>query len=75
VQVKTHHAASQIGFRGKANLMLVIHVVENGEWEEVYYGDSDPVFKASRYSERDNKRMIAISKLRSLQKSYGIARH
>jgi hypothetical protein len=73
VQVKTNHAASQIGFRGKADLMLVIHVTENGEWEQVYYGDFDPVFRASRRSERDNKQMIAIAKLRSLQKSYGMA--
>jgi hypothetical protein len=31
VQVKTNHAASQIGFRGEADLMLVLHVDKSGE--------------------------------------------
>ena len=35
VQVKTNHAASQIGFRGEADLMLVLHVDASGEWEEL----------------------------------------
>ena len=33
VQVKTNHAANQIGFRGDADLMLVIHVHKDGECE------------------------------------------
>jgi hypothetical protein len=67
VQVKTNHASSQIGFRGKADLMLVLHVLANGEWEEVYYGPFDLVEAASRYSARDNKKMIALTKLRAMQ--------
>lgn len=67
VQVKTNHSSPQIGFRGKADLMLVIHVFETGDWEEIYFGDFERVFKASRYSSRDNKYMIPISKLRTLQ--------
>lgn len=47
VQVKTNHGAKQIGFRGRADLMLVIHVHDNGEWEEIYYGDFAPVLNAS----------------------------
>jgi len=69
VQVKTNHAASQIGFRGKADLMLVLHVLTSGEWEEVYYGPFDLVEAASRYSARDNKKMIALSKLRAMKKA------
>ena len=66
VQIKTNHAASQIGFRGDAELMLVLHVQSNGEWEEVYFGPFSTVKAASRYSARDNKQMIAISRLRAL---------
>jgi len=67
VQIKTNYASSQIGFRGEADLMLVIKVHETGEWEEVYYGDFKKVKELSRYSARDNKHMIAISKLRSIK--------
>jgi hypothetical protein len=67
VQVKTNHSASQIGFRGEADLMLVIHVRENGEWEEIYYGPFKPVKGASRYSARDNKSMVAIQKLKAIK--------
>jgi hypothetical protein len=67
VQVKTNHAASQIGFRGEADLMLVIHVRPTGEWEEVYYGPFGPVKEASRYSARDNKFMVATAKLKTLR--------
>jgi len=69
VQVKTNHAANQIGFRGEAELLLVIHVLITGDWEEVYFGPFKPVLEASRYSARDNKNMIAISKLRALASS------
>lgn len=47
--------------------MLVLHVSTDGEWEEIYYGPFDQVKAASRRSERDNKNMIAISKLRALK--------
>ena len=67
VQIKTNYASSQIGFRGEADLMLVIKVHETGEWEEVYYGDFNKVKELSRYSARDNKHMIAISKLNSIK--------
>jgi hypothetical protein len=67
VQVKTNHAASQIGFRGNADLMLVLHVQTSGEWEEIYFGPFGAVKAASRYSARDNKEMIAISKLRTMR--------
>ena len=39
VQIKTNHASSSIGFRGAADLMLVIHVADDGEFEELYFGD------------------------------------
>jgi hypothetical protein len=67
VQVKTNHAASQIGFRGNADLMLVLHVQTSGDWEEIYFGPFAAVKAASRYSARDNKDMITISKLRAMK--------
>ena len=67
VQVKTNHAANQIGFRGNADPMLVLHVQTSGEWEEIYFGPFAAVKAASRYSARDHKDMIAISKLRAMK--------
>lgn len=67
VQIKTNYASPQIGFRGEADLILVIKVKDDGSWEELYYGDFNEVKKLSRYSSRDNKHMLAISKLRTLR--------
>ena len=66
LQIKTNHAASSIGFRGEADLMLVIHVRSGGEFEELYYGDFQTVKDSSSYSARDNKQSISISKLKKL---------
>ena len=69
VQIKTNHAASMIGYRGNADLMLVIHVKADGEWEEIYFGNFQKVDENSNFSKRDNKHTIPISKLKLLQKS------
>lgn len=66
VQVKANHSATQIGFRGDADLLLVLHVDAEGEFEEVYFGPFAPVKQASRHSARDNKQMIAVTKLRQM---------
>ncbi|XUX00415.1 MAG: hypothetical protein TUN42_00090 [Dehalogenimonas sp.] len=66
VQIKTNYAATQIGFRGTPDKLLVIQVSEDGHWKEIYYGDFAPVKEIARYSARDNKYMIAIAKLRQL---------
>src|SRR4030042_3640788 len=71
VQIKTNYAAKQIGFRGKADLLLAIHVNGDGTWEEIYYGDFNKVLKQTRRSERDNKNMIAITKLRQIKDMIG----
>ncbi|MBM3396785.1 MAG: hypothetical protein FJY37_19570 [Betaproteobacteria bacterium] len=73
VQVKANHSANQIGFRGEADLMLVLHIKADGEYEEVYYGPFAPVKQASRYSARDNKQMIALTKLRALRTAISVA--
>lgn len=66
VQIKTNYHANQIGFRGEADLLLVVGVNPDGTWSEVYFGDFAVVRENSRYSARDNKHMIAISKLKAL---------
>jgi hypothetical protein len=63
VQVKANFAASQIGFRGEADLLLCLKIDLNGDWVEIYYGDFQPVKEASRHSARDNKNMIAVTAL------------
>jgi hypothetical protein len=72
VQVKANHAAKQIGFRGEADLMLVLHVTETGDFDVVYFGPFEPVLEKARRSERDNKNMISITKLKAIQRSHGI---
>ena len=67
VQIKANHAANQIGVRGEPDLILVIHVNDNGDWDQVYYGDYEIVKKYSKYGKRDNSWKISIKKLRSLQ--------
>lgn len=69
VQIKTNFAASQIGFRGQADLLLVLGIHEDGSWEEIYFGTYAPVLSHARFSARDNKHMIAVSKLRALRAS------
>ena len=69
VQIKTNHAAKQIGIRGKADLLLVIHVTTNGDWKEVYFGDHQKVIDKSTFSKRDNKNMIGITKLEKMKLS------
>ena len=66
VQIKTNFAALQIGFRGEADLLLVLGVKEDGSWEEIYFGDFQPVKEQARFSSRDNKHMIAVSKLKAI---------
>lgn len=63
MQVKANFAASQIGFRGEADLLLCLKIDLNGGWSEIYYGDFQLVKQASRHSARDNKSMIAITAL------------
>ena len=71
VQIKANHAANQIGVRGEPDLILIIHVDDNGDWNQVYYGDYETVKKYSKYGKRDNSWKISIKKLRSLQEEKG----
>lgn len=65
VQIKTVYASNQIGFRGKADRLLVIVVKDDGSWSELYYGDFAPLLARATYSKRDNKNVLTLSKLRS----------
>lgn len=63
VQIKANHSASTIGFRGEADLLLVIKVEPDGRWTETYYGPFAAVKALARYSARDNKHMVAVKHL------------
>jgi len=66
VQIKANHSSSTIGFRGEADLLLVLKVESNAEWKELYYGPFKPVKEKATYSKRDNEHMIPIAKLQYL---------
>ena len=72
VQIKANHAASQIGFRGEADLLLVLKVEANGQWNEIYYGSFARAKELARYSARDNKYMVAMRQLVELNKADGV---
>jgi hypothetical protein len=67
VQVKINHSAINIGFRGEADKMLVLKVGDDDSWEELYYGDFEPVQRIVRYSKRDNKYMVQVRELKDLK--------
>ena len=69
VQVKANYAASQIGFRGDADMLLCLKIDLNGDWTEIFYGDFALVKQAARYSARDNKHMVAVSALIKIAKA------
>ncbi|MBD9480789.1 hypothetical protein [Pseudoxanthomonas sp. PXM02] len=66
VQIKTNFASSQIGFRGQADLLLVLGIRHDGSWEEIYFGPYAAVKELARFSGRDNKHMISVTKLKAL---------
>lgn len=63
VQVKANFAASQIGFRGVADLLLCLKIDAAGDWTEIYFGPFDAMKAVARFSARDNKHMVPISTL------------
>jgi len=69
VQIKTNHASRDIGFRGEADLLLVLQVAANGTWQELYFGSFAAVKAIARYSQRDNKFMVPVYKLKSFNSS------
>jgi hypothetical protein len=68
VQIKANHSASTIGFRGEADLLLVLKIESSAAWRELYYGPFKPVKEKATYSKRDNKYMIPIARLQDLAK-------
>lgn len=68
VQIKTNFSAKQIGFRGQADLLLVLGISNNGSFEEIYYGPFEDVQKVATYSSRDSKWMIGVTKLKAMNK-------
>ena len=68
VQIKANHSSATIGFRGEADLLLVLKIESNAEWREMYYGPFKPVKEKATYSKRDNRYMIQITKLGEIAK-------
>ena len=66
VAIKANYASSSIGFRGDPDLMLVIGVHDDGNWDEIYYGPFQVVKSNASFSKRDNKHTITVSKLKKL---------
>jgi len=62
VQIKANHSSSTIGFRGEADLLLVLKIESSAEWKELYYGPFKPIKDQASYSKRDNKYTIPIAK-------------
>lgn len=69
VQIKTSYLSQAIGFRGEAMYLLVSKLEDDCSIRQIYYGLREPVFKAARLSERDNKYIITIAKLYELAKT------
>ena len=68
VQIKANHSSSSIGFRGEADLLLVLKIESSAEWKELYYGPFKPVKDRASYSKRDNKYTIPVAKLQQMAK-------
>lgn len=66
VQVKANFSAKQIGFRGEADLLLVLAINNLGTFEEIYFGSFQDVRDVATYSTRDSKWMISVKKLRTM---------
>ena len=63
VQIKANRSATTIGFRGEADLLLVLKIEADGAWTEAYYGPFSDAKALARYSARDNKHMIVMKHL------------
>ncbi|KRA82543.1 DUF6998 domain-containing protein [Altererythrobacter sp. Root672] len=66
VQIKANRAAGQIGFRGEADLLLVLGVSHDGQCTEIYFGPFAKAKELARYSGRDNKHMVPVRQLLAL---------
>lgn len=66
VQIKTSYVGGTVALRGEADLLLVVKVHLDGEWQIIYYGDFDKVKQAATYGARDNKYSLSIKRLMSL---------
>jgi len=67
VQIKTNRHAKMIAFRGEADLLLVLHINDDGNWTTLYYGDFAIIKKNCNYGARDNKYSITLTKLKKIK--------
>lgn len=66
VQIKATYSSKAVGIRGKADLLLVLKIEQDGGFSEVYFNCFDKALDLSNASRRDNKRLITVSKLLNL---------
>jgi hypothetical protein len=74
VQIKSSHASHLIGFRGEADLMLVIKVDLDRTWRELYFGGFAAVKAVATFSKRDNKFVVTLSKLAAIARRAAAAK-
>ena len=67
IKARSTKKKQQIGIRGEADLLLVIHVTFDGKFEEIYFGDFKTVYEKTGYSKKDNKQQISVTKLIKLR--------
>lgn len=67
VQVKTNFAASQIGFRGEADLVLCLRNRPKRRLDGGLLRRLSVIKKVARYSARDNKSMVALTVLKKIK--------
>ena len=70
VQIKTTQG-SKVGISEKPQFLIVLRMLRNGEFEEVYNGPGGPVSNTAGAIMKNGQRQISLSKLRKL--SYDVA--
>lgn len=66
VQIKANFSAQHVGFRGNADLLLVVGIDNKGRSEEIYFGPFSIIQEIATYSARDSKWMISINRLKEM---------
>ncbi len=68
VQIKANHSSSTIGFRGEADLLLVLKIESSAEWQELYYGPFKTSQGESNLLEMRQQVHDPVAKLQDLAK-------
>ena len=71
VQIKATQV-NGIAISSEPDYVIVIKILSDGSWEEVYNGPGKPVWDNAGKMQKNGQRTISLSKLRSLMKSVEI---